>query len=254
AGARANRFKLASTIAEVNNQIAGLRVAVARWNEAQAAAALAKKEADRYDELARRKSVTQEQADVRQTDYVQAQARVRQALEQIHSIRAALALREEPDSGKELDDVPKGLDQEHPDVKAALGQFAINLAELGVQVPGYFATPDEFIAQIRGGKPEDEIDKLIARTVENAPNVAAARAQVEQATAQLAEAQLMLSYCRIVADIDGVVSNRNVNPGDRVTQGQRLMAIRSLEDIWIDCNFKETQLEPIRIGHPAEVR
>ena len=64
----------------------------------------------------------------------------------------------------------------------------------------------------------------------------------------------MLSYCRIAADIDGVVSNRNVNPGDRVTQGQRLMAIRSLEDIWIDCNFKETQLEPIRIGHPVEIR
>ncbi len=32
------------------------------------------------------------------------------------------------------------------------------------------------------------------------------------------------------------------------------MAIRSLEDIWIDCNFKETQLEPIRIGQPVELR
>jgi membrane fusion protein, multidrug efflux system len=83
---------------------------------------------------------------------------------------------------------------------------------------------------------------------------AGAPAQVEQAEAQLAEAKLTLSYCRITADIDGVISNPNVNPGDRVTQGQRLMAIRSLEDIWIDCNFKETQLEPIRIGQPVEVR
>ena len=64
----------------------------------------------------------------------------------------------------------------------------------------------------------------------------------------------MLSYCRIFADIDGIISNRSVNPGDRVTQGQRLMAIRSLDDFWIDCNFKETQLEPIRIGHPVEIR
>ena len=55
AAARANRFKLAAAIAEVNNQIAGLRVAVARLKEAQAAEQLAKAEADRYAELARRK-------------------------------------------------------------------------------------------------------------------------------------------------------------------------------------------------------
>jgi membrane fusion protein (multidrug efflux system) len=254
AAARANRFKLASAMAEVNNQVAGLRVAVARLNEARAAEQLAKKEAERYAELAARKSITQEQADVRQTDSVQAQARVRQALEQIHSIRAALALPEEPEPGKPLDDVPKDWDQHHPDVLAALGQLAINLADLGVTVPSYFDTPEQFLAKIRGGAPDGDIDKLIARTVERAPNVEAARAQVEQAAAQRAEAELMLSYCRIFADIDGVVSNRNVNPGDRVTQGQRLMAIRSLEDIWIDCNFKETQIEPIRIGHPVEIR
>ena len=39
-----------------------------------------------------------------------------------------------------------------------------------------------------------------------------------------------------------------------MTQGQRLLAIRSLEEVWIDCNFKETQLEPIRIGQPVDVR
>ncbi len=254
ASARANRWKLAATMADVNNQIASLRVAVAKWREAQAAEKLAKAEADRYAELARKHSVTQEQADVRSTDFVQARARTQQALEQIHSLRAALALPEEPGGGRPLDDVPKDWDQEHPSVKAALGQFAINLGELGVAPPGYYESPVQFLARLRKDAPNGEIDALIVRTVERSPGVASARAQVEQADAQLAEAQLELSYCKIASDIDGIVSNRNVNPGDRVTQGQRLMAVRSFTDIWIDCNFKETQLEPIRIGHRAEIR
>ena len=239
---------------QVRNQIVGLRVAVARLKEAEAAERLAKTEADRYVELARRKSVTQEQADVKQTDFEQAHARVAQALQQVRSLRAALARPEDPEPGKDLDDVPDQWEQHHPDVLAALGQLAINLAELGVKIPSYYDTPDQFITEIRKRAPGENIDALIAETVEKAPSVATARAQVEQAEAQLALAQLELSYCRIIADIDGVVSNRNVNPGDRVTQGQRLLAIRSLQEVWIDCNFKETQLEPIRIGQPVDIR
>ncbi len=66
-------------------------------------------------------------------------------------------------------------------------------------------------------------------------------------------ARLNLSYCEIRADIDGFISNRSVNPGDRVASGQRLLAIRAFDDTWIDCNFKETQLEPIRIGQPVDL-
>ena len=66
-------------------------------------------------------------------------------------------------------------------------------------------------------------------------------------------ARLELSYCEIRSDLDGFVSNRNVNPGDRVTQGQRLLAVRSGTGVWIDANFKETQLAPIRIGHPVDL-
>jgi membrane fusion protein (multidrug efflux system) len=254
AAARASRFKLAATIAQVKNEIVGLRVAVARLREAEAGERLASAEATRYTELARRNAVTKEQADVKQTDFEQAHARVLQAREQVRSLRAALARPPDPEAGKGLDHVPNDWDQHHPDVLAALGQLAVNLAELAVPIPSYYDTPDEFIAEIRKRAPGGNIDALIAETVARAPNVESAQAQVEQAEAQLAEAQLNLSYCRINSEINGVISNRNVNPGDRVTQGQRLMAIRSLEDIWIDCNFKETQLEPIRIGQPVDVR
>ena len=45
-----------------------------------------------------------------------------------------------------------------------------------------------------------------------------------------------------------MVTRRNVNPGNNVQAGQSLMAVRSLTEIWIDANFKETQLRDLRIG------
>jgi membrane fusion protein (multidrug efflux system) len=44
-----------------------------------------------------------------------------------------------------------------------------------------------------------------------------------------------------------------VNRGNNVVVGQSLMAVRSLTDIWIDANFKETQLDDLRIGQPADL-
>ena len=62
-----------------------------------------------------------------------------------------------------------------------------------------------------------------------------------------------MSYCNVVAEIDGVVTRRNVNPGDNIQVAQGLMAIRSLEEIWVDANFKETQLADLRIGQPVDL-
>ena len=62
------------------------------------------------------------------------------------------------------------------------------------------------------------------------------------------QAKLNLRYCDVVSEIDGVVTRRNINPGNNVAVGQNLMAVRSLKEIWIDANFKETQLANLRIG------
>jgi len=51
-----------------------------------------------------------------------------------------------------------------------------------------------------------------------------------------------------------VVTRRNVNPGNNVQAGQSLMAVRSLTEVWIDANFKETQLSQLRIGQPVDIR
>lgn len=253
AGAKANRFKLVSAIAAVKNQEAGLRVAVAQYKAAIAAEKLAVAEAARYAQLAARGSITREQADVRQTEAEEASARVRQALEEVHRVRAGLEIPEEPPAGKNLDDVPPELDQHHSSVTAALGALALSLAEIGLPLPPYWETPNEFIKVFRDKAPGGDLDKLAEMTVASAPGVLAAQAQVKQAEEALVQARLELSYCEIRSDIDGFVSNRSVNPGDRVTQGQRLLAVRSDQDVWIDANFKETQIAPIRIGHPVDL-
>src|SRR6185295_18808355 len=69
----------------------------------------------------------------------------------------------------------------------------------------------------------------------------------------LDQANLNLSYCDVRAEIDGVVTRRNVNLGNNVQAGQSLMAIRSLTEIWIDANFKETQLADLRIGQRVRI-
>jgi membrane fusion protein (multidrug efflux system) len=98
-----------------------------------------------------------------------------------------------------------------------------------------------------------DIDATFAKLAAQAPAVKQAEAKLEAAQRELAQADLDLRYCDIVAEIDGVVTRRNVNPGNYVQVGQNLMAIRSLEDIWVDANFKETQLADLRIGQPVDL-
>jgi membrane fusion protein (multidrug efflux system) len=57
----------------------------------------------------------------------------------------------------------------------------------------------------------------------------------------------------VAAEIDGVVTRREVNPGNNVIAGQSLMAMRSLTEVWVDANFKETQLAHLRIGQAVDL-
>ena len=88
----------------------------------------------------------------------------------------------------------------------------------------------------------------IAQLIPDAPAIKQAEAKLLQAQRDLDQAKLNLRYCDVVSEIDGVVTRRNVNPGNNVQVGQSLMAVRSLTEIWIDANFKETQLADLRIG------
>ena len=91
-------------------------------------------------------------------------------------------------------------------------------------------------------------------------NVEVTRAQQAEARAQLAELQTSLAkaerdldFTAVRAPVDGTFSNRLVNTGDFVVMGQRLGNVVPLNDVFIDANFKETQLKRIRPGQPVTI-
>jgi membrane fusion protein (multidrug efflux system) len=80
-----------------------------------------------------------------------------------------------------------------------------------------------------------------------------AAAKVDQQRALLDQAELNLKYTTIVAPIDGIAGKKNVAIGQNVSAGQELMAVVPLDDLWITANFKETQLEKMRVGQPVKI-
>ena len=80
----------------------------------------------------------------------------------------------------------------------------------------------------------------------------AARTLDELQTAQ-AKAERDLSFTVIRAPVDGVFSNRAVQTGDYVQTGQRVASLVPLDDIYVEANFKETQLARLRPGQPVSI-
>lgn len=76
---------------------------------------------------------------------------------------------------------------------------------------------------------------------------------VLQAKAAFRDAWIGSQRAAIVAPVSGYVAQRSVQLGQHVQPGQALMSVIPLHDLWIDANFKEVQLEHLRIGQPAEI-
>jgi membrane fusion protein (multidrug efflux system) len=85
-----------------------------------------------------------------------------------------------------------------------------------------------------------------ATTIRNQP-------QVQAAASQLRTAYLNLQRSEILAPVTGFVAKRTVQLGQRVQPGMTLMTIVPLEQLWVEANFKETQLASMRIGQPVEL-
>ena len=82
---------------------------------------------------------------------------------------------------------------------------------------------------------------------------AEARAQLGELQSQLAKAERDLAFTSVRAPVDGTFANRIANIGDFIQAGQRLANVVPLNDVFIDANFKETQLKRIRPGQPVQI-
>ncbi|MEO7068028.1 MAG: HlyD family efflux transporter periplasmic adaptor subunit [Rhodanobacter sp.] len=83
--------------------------------------------------------------------------------------------------------------------------------------------------------------------------VVSSHPDVQAASAKLRAAFLNDARATIVAPVDGYVAKRSVQVGQRVMPGVALMAVVPLHEVWVDANFKETQLTKMRIGQPVTI-
>ncbi|MCU7217649.1 efflux RND transporter periplasmic adaptor subunit [Pseudomonas sp. VE 196-7] len=83
--------------------------------------------------------------------------------------------------------------------------------------------------------------------------VVSSHPDVMQAAAELRQAYLTNARSTLIAPVTGYVAKRTVQLGQRVQPGTALMAVIPLDQLWIDANFKETQLRDMRIGQPVDI-
>lgn len=100
--------------------------------------------------------------------------------------------------------------------------------------------------QSAGGETQQTEAAIEGTSIETAPDVRAAMAQLETA-------RLALDRTVIRAPIDGVVANRNVQVGQRVAAGTPIMMLVPVDTAYVDANFKENQLAEVRPGQPVEL-
>ena len=186
------------------------------------------------------------------------------------------------------------LELDPADAKIAEANAEADLARAVRQVRGLFAQDQELRAQIdqreqaartagddlkrRGGLIADgaisaeELSHARDAVTTTRANVAAAREQLDQTVAQIdgttiadhpqvlaaaaavRNAALARHRTVLTSPVSGVIAKRSVQIGQRVAAGTPLLAVVPLDDVWIDANFKEGQLERMRVGQPVTVR
>ncbi len=249
AQAMSERWILQRAVEGVDSQVALLQARVAAINKSKAALVLAQLQFDRARQLVPRGDTPQQVLDERQAELTTAGAELTESLAEVYQIRVSLGLPAQPEGDGDLGQVPADLDETFSSVLEAQAALIQSAAQLGV-VHSFDQGPKAMLTQFyKLGDVNTTFDRYAA----DAPAVKQAEAKLETAQRDLAQAELNLRYCDITADIDGVVTRRNVNPGNYVQVGQNVMAVRSLREIWVDANFKETQLRDLRIGQPVDL-
>ena len=249
---RSLRFGLERAVEDVDDKTATLRLRNATLTAKKASLSKAQADYDRNKLLVAKKAISQQEMDAYTEAQLVAEAEVHQALQAVFQTRVSLGLPATPAEGNDLTAVPEDLNQTFSAVREAQAKLMQAAATLGVS-DSFDKSPKQMVADFYKKDPDGNIDKIYEKLLKDAPAVKQAEAKIIEAQRNLDQAKLNLRYCKVVAEIDGIVTRRNVNAGNNVVAGQSLMAVRSITEIWIDANFKETQLASLRIGQPVTV-
>jgi membrane fusion protein, multidrug efflux system len=209
-------------------------------------------------------SVTvQSNLDSAKTAVLNAEAAVRASEQNYESAKAAL-VQAQANAAKSDSDLQRATqliakeDISHLQYDQAVATATANRAAVTSAQAGVHAA-EQAVQQAQGKLLQAKND---LQTAETAPqqvsltraNAQAADAQALQRRAQLAQAEMNLSYTVILSPVTGIVGKRTVEVGQNVSIGQELVDVVPLDDVWVTANFKETQLAHMRPGQRVDVK
>jgi membrane fusion protein, multidrug efflux system len=248
--------------ARVAQARAALDAAVARARSAEISVGLTDTTAGAaVDQASANVTLSRSGVDTAQAALTVAQSRVTEARARVLSAETEAA-RTQKDAGRYAElsrrELVSQQDNDNASAAAKRATAALDEARAGEQA----ALMALRQAQSQVAEARAKVNESLGRltSANSAPQqVAVSRAQVEvlkgeaeRARADLAAAQLNLSYTRIVAPADGRITRKSVEPGALVQPGQALFALVPTR-FWVVANFKETQLRDMRPGQPAEI-
>jgi len=178
----------------------------------------------------------------------EAEANATKAARDVERLRGLLAKDEV--SQQQFDATAAAADAQRAAADSARSQVAE--AEAGIRVA------ESKLTQAQAGEQQAHAELQTAQTGPSQiqatqARASAADARVLTARANLAQAELNLQYAVVKAPVRGVVSKKGINVGQVVQQGQPLLAIVQLDEVWVTANFKETQLKNMRAGQRAAI-
>jgi membrane fusion protein, multidrug efflux system len=144
---------------------------------------------------------------------------------------------------REVDVAKAKVNESSNDITAAENEYRQSLSEVNVVA----SQADESTGRLQSA---NSLPEKVA--VDNS-EIGTAEARITEAEVAVNQAELELSYTKIYAPQDGYVARKTVQEGQLVQPDQKLMAITQ-NDLWVIANFKETQLERIKIGQSVEIK
>ena len=249
AQARGSFYRRKNAQERLRQQVAALKAQVAKLKEQQSSRGLAELDQKRLDNLVKRGSATQSELDQRNNTLKVADEKVQEAWQEIQETRAALGLL--PNYNDPLD-LPKDLESQESLVQSSVSDIAAALAQIGIPFDPKDAEESHAFNDFLEPDGTKSAGEGLEAVIERAPAARVALAGVAKAERQVDDAKLRLSWTEIRSEIDGYVQDRQVNPGSHVEVGQTLISVRPTY-VWVDANFKETQIRQVRIGQPVDL-
>lgn len=249
AQARGNWYRRQNAVERLRQQEAMLRARVAALHARESSRWLAEVDQRRIEALVKQNSASQSELDQRNNTLKVAREQEQEAWAEVQETRAALGLA--PDDRNPLG-IPKDLEVQQSTVQTAVSDVAAALAQVGIPFDPKDAAQVSAFSDFLRPRGNKSAGEGLENVVEQAPAAMVARAAVVRAERQLDDANLRLSYTEIRSEIAGYIQDRSVHPGNQVQIGQTLLSVRP-DYVWVEANYKETQVRFILIGMPVDL-